>query len=92
MLNCSKSFSEWFDGTFLCSRQSSSPILVSENRTEKARFIRVREICEMILNNPKKSQESLREEIALKYFLTMRVALDYFHFSQLVIREYEKFK
>jgi hypothetical protein len=88
----SEKFEQWFDGQFICSRQSFSPILISENKTQKAKFGRIKEICEMIIENPKESQQTLREQIAMKYFITMRCSLDYLHYAQLIIKEYEKSK
>lgn len=85
----SEKFEVWFNGFFMCSREPSSPLLVSDNKTFEARSTRILEVCKMILDNPKMDDETLRKEIAMRFFITMRGALDYLNYSKLVIEKYK---
>lgn len=84
----SEKFEEWFKGFFMCSREPSSPLLVSDNKAFEARSTRIMEVCKMILDNPKMDDDTLRKEIALRFFITMRGALDYLNYSKMVIQKY----
>lgn len=84
-----EAFSEWFDGEFLCSRDMASPLLVYENPEVKARFSRIRKVCEIILENPEADIDWLRKEIALQLFVSWRCALDYLNYAKLVIDKWK---
>lgn len=81
----SEKFEQWFDGQFLCSLDPSSPLLVSENPEVKARFVRIKKTCSIVLENPNKDTEWVRKKIALTLFVSMRCALDYLNYAKLVI-------
>lgn len=85
-------FENWFNTTFLFSRQAASPLLVSESKTMKARFIRIREVAVMLIKNPTKDIQETRIEIAMKYFVSMRCSLDYLSYAKIVLKEWEKSK
>jgi hypothetical protein len=88
----SKRFEEWFNTTFLFSRQAASPLLVSESKTMKARFIRIREIAIILIETKEKDIQIIREEIAMKYFVSMRCSLDYIHYAQFVLTQFHNRK
>jgi hypothetical protein len=81
----SEKFEEWYKGFFICSLSPASSLLLSENKTIEGKSLRILEICKMILDNPKQDDETVRKEIALRFFITMRVALDYLNYAKLVI-------
>jgi hypothetical protein len=85
-------FSEWFNGTFLCSRQASSPLLVSDNKMMKGKFIRIEFVCQMLLENPKKNVPELRKMVAMRFFISMRCALDYINYAKIVLEEWNAFQ
>lgn len=85
-------FEQWFNTTFLFSRQAASPLLVSESKTMKARFIRIREVAVMLIKNPTKEVQEIRIEIAMKYFVSMRCALDYVNYAKMVIIQFQNRK
>lgn len=88
----SEDFELWFNGEFLFSRQAASPLLVSESKTMKARFIRIKEVSIILLENPEKDTQLIRAEIAMKYFVSMRCSLDYLSYAKIVLKEWEKSK
>jgi hypothetical protein len=85
-----ENFSEWFDGQFLCSRDSASPLLLSENKTMKGKYLRIKRVCLFLLMNPKMSDEDVRKEIAMNFFVSMRCALDYLNYAKLVLDKYKR--
>ena len=85
-------FEKWYYGTFLCSRDPSSPILISENRTYQAKLIRILFVSKALLNNPKKNIQEIRREVATQFFVSMRCALDYINYSKGIIKEWENRK
>jgi hypothetical protein len=89
MMKKNEQFSEWFDNAFLCSRDPSSPLLVSENPEVKARFLRIKKSCLLILENPKADDDWLRKEIAITIFVSLRCALDYLNYAKLVIQKWK---
>lgn len=90
MTTKSEQFENWFNTTFLFSRQAASPLLVSESKTMKARFIRIREIAIMLIENPKKDTQLIRTQIAMKYFVSMRCSLDYINYAKVVLNEWKQ--
>lgn len=86
----SEKFEEWYKGHFICSLSPSSPLLISGNKTIEGKSLRILEICKMIIDNPKKNDKIIREEIALHFFITMRVALDYLNYAKLVIDKWNR--
>lgn len=85
-----KIFSEWFDGQFICSRDEASPLLISENKTIKGKYLRIKKVCLLILSNPKMSDVEIRKEIAMMFFVSMRCALDYLNYAKIVIDKYNQ--
>jgi len=81
----SEKFEEWFKGSFICSLSPTSPLIISNNKTIEARSLRILEVCKLILDNPKKDIETLRKEIAMKFFLTLRGSLDYLNYAKLIL-------
>lgn len=90
LLNCSKNFSEWFDGTFLCSRDAASPLIFSENPEVRARYKRIKKVCTIIIENPDEPEEWIRREIALTFFVTMRCSLDYLNYAKMVLQKFRE--
>ena len=84
-------FSEWYDGQFLCSRDEASPLLISENKPIKGKFIRIKKVCILILSNPTMNDVDIRKEIAMMFFISMRCALDYLNYAKIVLDKYNKF-
>jgi hypothetical protein len=85
----SEQFEKWYDTTFLFSRKAASPLLVSESKTMKARFIRIKEVAMMLFENPEKDTQLIRAEIAMKYFVSMRCALDYINYAKIVVEQFK---
>lgn len=85
-------FENWFNTTFLFSRQAASPLLVSESKTMKARFIRIREVAVMLIKNPTKDIQETRIEIAMKYFVSMRCSLDYINYAKMIVVQFQNRK
>ena len=81
-------FIDWFNNTFLFNRDSSSPTLLYNNSAINARFVRIREVAVMMLEKP--TSPKLREEVALKFFITMRCALDYINYAKMILEEWKK--
>jgi hypothetical protein len=81
----SEKFEEWFKGSFICSLSPTSPLIISDNKTIEGKSLRILEVCKMILDNPKKDTETLRKEVAMQFFITMRGALDYLNYAKLVL-------
>lgn len=90
MKNKISDFDDWYNSTFLFSRDPSSPIICSENKSAIARFRRNGEIAKMLLENP--DSQEVREEVILRFDLTSRVALDTINKVKLILREYNKAK
>jgi hypothetical protein len=88
----SDDFEEWFYGEFLCSRDSASTIIRSESKSVQAKYDRVCKICKRMIENPDKSLQELREEIAVDFFLSMRIALDYINFCKLIVKRWKNRK
>jgi hypothetical protein len=86
----SEEFAKWFDSVFLFSRDPASTILNSDSKTIKAKYARIREVCKRMLDKPNKSIKELRQEIALDFFISMRIALDYINYCELVIKLWKK--
>lgn len=72
------------------SRSLASPIVSSENKTQSQKFARIEEVAIILLDNPKMSLEDIRKKIAMNFFISMRIALDYLHYAQLVIDEWKE--
>jgi site-specific recombinase XerD len=85
-----ENFNEWYINKFLCTRDIYSPILHSENRSAKAKYMRIGETAKLLLENPTEDIQEIREKIALKYLISMRIALDYIGLAKLVVKEYKK--
>lgn len=86
----SERFERWFKSSFLFSRESSSPLLVSENKAMREKFERICLVCKRILDNPKTDIEILRKEVAMKFFVNMRTSLDYINYAKIVLDEYKR--
>ena len=84
-----KDFSEWYDGQFLCSRDEASLILISENKTVKGKYLRIKKVCLFILSNSTMSDVEIRKEIAMMFFVSMRCALDYLNYAKIIINKYK---
>jgi hypothetical protein len=87
----SEKFEQWYKGFFICSLSPSSPLLISDNKTIEGKSLRILEVCKMILDNPKQNDETLRKEIAMRFFITMRGALDYLNYAKLVLQKYKSY-
>lgn len=88
----SEKFEQWYKGIFICTRSPASPLLVSDNKGSEAKSLRILEVCKRIINEPKKSTEELREEVAMDFLISMRVALDYLSYARLILKRWEQFK
>ena len=82
-------FEEWYNSTFLFSRDPYSQILSGENKSLKAKYGRICEVCKRILDYPKKPTQELRKEIAMDMMVSMRCALDYINYAKLVLDEWK---
>lgn len=85
----SEQFEEWFNSTFLFSRDPTSVLVNSDHKTIERKRRAIGEVCKRILNNPNKPVEELREEIAVDFFISMRCALDYINYSKLILKEWK---
>jgi hypothetical protein len=83
-------FEEWYNSAFLFSRDPTSQILNSENKTIKAKYARICEVCTRLLIFPNKPIQELRKEIAMDMMVSMRCSLDYINYAKLVIAEWSK--
>ncbi len=83
-------FEEWYNSTFLFSRDPYSQILSGENKALKAKYARICAVCKRLLDFPDKPNEELRKEIAMEMMVSMRCALDYINYANLVLNEWEK--
>lgn len=88
----SERFEQWYKSQFICSLSPASPLLLSDNKAVEGKSLRILEVCKRIINEPKKSTEELREEVAMDFLISMRVSLDYLHYSQLIIKKWNEFK
>jgi hypothetical protein len=86
----SEQFEEWYKGSFLCTLSPASPLLISDNKALEGKSLRILEVCKIILENPKKEDELIRREIALRFLISMRVALDYLNYAKLIIDKYNQ--
>ena len=86
----SEKFEQWYKGIFLCTRSPASPLLISDNKSSEAKSLRILEVCKMILDNPKSDDETLRREIAMRFLISMRIALDYLNYAKLIIDKYNQ--
>ena len=58
----------------------------------KGKFIRIELVCKMILENPKKDVPELRRMVAMRFFVSMRCALDYINYAKIVLGEWNAFQ
>lgn len=86
-----KGFLDWYNSEFLCSRDPLSPVICSENKAAIAKFRRIGEIANTLLNCPQRDIHELREEVALKYMVSMRISLDYINLAKLVLKQYNQY-
>lgn len=86
----SEQFEEWYKGSFLCTLSPASPLLISDNKSVEGKSLRILEVCKIIIENPKQEDEVTREEIALRFFISMRVALDYLNYAKLIISKWQR--
>ena len=82
-----EAFKEWFNNTFLFNRSPAS-LLIQNNSASNLRFARIQEVAEMIIDNP--NNPKLRQEVALKFFVSMRIALDYINYAKIVLEKWGK--
>lgn len=87
----SERFEEWFKGSFMCNLSPTSPLLISDNKTFEGKYLRILEVCKMMLNNPNKDIETMRKEVAMKFFLSMRCSLDYLNYAKLLLQKYKSY-
>lgn len=85
-------FEEWFNTTFLFSRDPACMVLNSDSRTMRAKNARICEVCKRMIRNPSQPTQELREEIAIDFLISMRCALDYLSYSKLILKKWEEFK
>jgi hypothetical protein len=88
----SEKFEEWYKSLFICSLSPASPLLISDNKAVEGKSLRMLEICKMILDNPNQEDETTREEIALRFFISMRVSLDYLHYARMILEKWDESK
>lgn len=86
-----KSFREWFTQDYLMQSPISSQLL-NGNKTIADRQERICQVAELLMAREGDLIEILRQEIATKYFVTMRCALDYINYATLFINVYKKRK
>jgi hypothetical protein len=67
-------------------------LLNSECKLLRERFDRIGEVCKMMIKNPKQDPEKLREEVALDFFVSLRIALDYLNYAKLVLKKWNEYK
>ena len=91
-LNESERFEQWFNTIFLFSRQATSPLLISESKTMKGRFLRICEVGKILIENPNKDIQEIRAEIAMNYFVSMRCSLDYINYAKIVVAQFKNRK
>jgi hypothetical protein len=84
-----KSFREWFTKDYLMQSPLSSQLLTG-NKAISERQERICCVAEILLSREGELIENLRQEIATKYFVTMRCALDYINYATLFINVYKK--
>lgn len=85
-----QTFDSWFDNKFQLNLDCSAPYMISENKTQLAKYARMKEISKMILENPDSDIQEMRRKIALRFFVTMRTALDYLNYAKLIVVEYKR--
>lgn len=81
----SEKFEEWYKSSFICSLSPTSLLIISDNKTIEGKSFRILEVCKMILDNPKVDTETLRKEVAMRFFITMRGSLDYLNYAKLIL-------
>jgi hypothetical protein len=86
-----KSFREWFTQDYLMQSPLSSQLL-NGNKSISDRQERICQVAELLISREGDKIEILRQEIATKYFVTMRCALDYINYATLFINVYKKRK
>jgi hypothetical protein len=69
---------------------SLSSSIVIGNKSISERQDRLCLVAEKILANPNMPIKQLREEIAVELFVTLRCALDYIHYAQLLINLFNR--
>jgi len=84
-----KTFREWFTQDYLMQSPISSQLLTG-NKSIAERQERICQIAEMLLSRNGELIENLREEIATKYFVTMRCSGDYIFYANLFIEKWKK--
>jgi hypothetical protein len=87
-----KTFREWFFNDYLMQSPLSSQLLIG-NKSVSERQERICQIAELIIENENKlvTVEHLREEIAMKYFVTMRCSGEYLFTANMYINKYKEF-
>lgn len=83
-----QTFREWFFKDYLMQTNISSPLLIG-NKAISDRQERICQVAEYIIKNKNKSIENIREEIAMKFFITMRCSLDYLNYAGLFIEKWK---
>jgi hypothetical protein len=78
-------FEEWYRSSFICTLSPCSQLMISDNKTIEGKSLRILEVCKMILDDPKKDTETIRKEVAMRFFITMRGALDYVNYAKLIL-------
>jgi hypothetical protein len=54
--------------------------------------MRIELVCQMLLENPKKDVPELRKMVAMRFFVSMRCALDYINYAKVVLDEWNTFQ
>jgi hypothetical protein len=90
-ISMKKSFREWFTQDYLMQSPLSSQLL-NGNKSISDRQERICQIAELLMAREGDNIDILRQEIATKYFVTMRCSLDYINYATLFINIYKKRK
>jgi hypothetical protein len=85
-------FKQWFETTFLLSRSLGSPLLLSESKSQNAKFHRIENVAILLFEDPNRPLEEFRKKIALTFFVNMRTALDYINYAKMIIEEWRQQK
>jgi len=83
-------FTNWFNNEYLFSRDIDAPIIQSGNNISMCRFRRIGKVARMLIDNPNRELQSIREEISATFFIGRRTSLDYINEAKSIIKLYMK--
>lgn len=85
-----REFQEWFYNTYTRNISYYSPAYTSEksNKAQDQKAQRIVEVTSNIIQNGDSTDAQLGRKVALRYFVTMRTALDYLNYAQLMLDEW----